>query len=250
MNALEIENLSFQYGRTKIIDNASFSIQEGDFVALIGPNGGGKSTLLKLMLGLLSPTTGVIRIFGSQVPTRKIAVGYVPQNTNANLDFPITVSQCVSTGFLYQKSIKDEIDFMLSRVGMLEKAEKRLGELSGGERQRVLLARALACKPRILFLDEPSSNMDANGQELLFSLLASLNKEMTIVLVSHDLMAMSKNVKSVLCVNRCVHYHPGAGLTGASLHEAYGCEIDLIAHGLIGHRVLSSHDHSHCHHSL
>ena len=169
----------------------------------------------------MSPTTGVIRIFGSQVPTRKVAVGYVPQNTNANLDFPITVSQCVSTGFLYQKSIKDEIDFMLSRVGMLEKAEKRLGELSGGERQRVLLARALACKPRILFLDEPSSNMDANGQELLFSLLASLNKEMTIVLVSHDLMAMSKNVKSVLCVNRCVHYHPGAGSLSKGKQKVY-----------------------------
>lgn len=249
MNALEVENLSFAFGKTTIIEKTSFSIAEGDFVALVGPNGGGKTTLLKLMLGLLEPLTGSVRSFGVKVPSRKVSFGYVPQNTNANLEFPITVSQCVSTGFANKKGSAEEIDKLLLRVGIHEAKNKRLGELSGGERQRVLMARALACNPKILFLDEPSSNMDAKGQSILFQLLATLNKELTIVLVSHDLMAMSKHVKSVLCVNRCVHYHPGSGLTGETLHEAYGCEVDLIAHGVVGHRVLANHDHSHCHHS-
>lgn len=247
MNAIEVKNLSFGYSRSTIIENTSFSIPEGDLLALIGPNGGGKTTLLKLLLGLLKPETGTVLIFGENVPCRKIPVGYVPQNTNANLEFPITVTQCVATGFVKGKVVSSELKLLLEKVGIQDFADKRLGELSGGERQKVLIARALACKPKILFLDEPSSNMDAQGQENLFKLLATLNQDMTIVLVSHDLMAISKYVKSVLCVNRCVHYHPGNGLTGESLHEAYGCEIDLIAHGVVGHRVLSHHDHSHCH---
>lgn len=247
MNAIEVKNLSFGYSRSTIIENTSFSIPEGDLLALIGPNGGGKTTLLKLLLGLLKPATGIVQIFGENVPCRKIPVGYVPQNTNANLEFPITVTQCVATGFVKGKVNLSELKQLLEKVGVQDFADKRLGELSGGERQKVLIARALACKPKILFLDEPSSNMDAQGQENLFKLLATLNQDMTIVLVSHDLMAISKYVKSVLCVNRCVHYHPGNGLTGESLHEAYGCEIDLIAHGVVGHRVLSDHDHSHCH---
>lgn len=247
MNAIEVKNLSFGYSRSTIIENTSFSIPAGDLLALIGPNGGGKTTLLKLLLGLLKPETGTVQIFGENVPCRKIPVGYVPQNTNANLEFPITVTQCVATGFVKGKVVSSELKLLLEKVGIQDFADKRLGELSGGERQKVLIARALACKPKILFLDEPSSNMDAQGQENLFKLLATLNQDMTIVLVSHDLMAISKYVKSVLCVNRCVHYHPGNGLTGESLHEAYGCEIDLIAHGVVGHRVLSHHDHSHCH---
>lgn len=247
MNAIEVKNLSFGYSRSTIIENTSFSIPEGDLLALIGPNGGGKTTLLKLLLGLLKPAIGTVQIFGENVPCRKIPVGYVPQNTNANLEFPITVTQCVATGFVKGKVNLSELKPLLEKVGVQDFADKRLGELSGGERQKVLIARALACKPKILFLDEPSSNMDAQGQENLFKLLAKLNQDMTIVLVSHDLMAISKYVKSVLCVNRCVHYHPGNGLTGESLHEAYGCEIDLIAHGVVGHRVLSDHDHSHCH---
>lgn len=247
MKAIEVENVTFAYGKNLILENVNFSVEEGDFLALIGPNGGGKTTLLKVLVGLLKPQEGSVKIFGERVPNKKNLVGYVPQNTNANVEFPITVAQCVATGKYGLKADSAEVSALLARVGMAGFETRRLGALSGGQRQRVLVARALAAKPKILFLDEPSSSMDAAGQASLFNLLAELNAEMTIVLVSHDLMALSKHVKSVACVNGCVHFHGGNGLNGDVLHEAYGCDMELITHGMMAHRVLSTHDHTHCH---
>ena len=245
MNSIvKVENLSFGYNKAKVLENVNFNIEKQDFVALIGPNGGGKTTLLKLMIGLLKPTTGNIFIAGEKLQSKKISIGYVPQNTNHNLDFPITVSECIATGFFKQKADKNKIEELLEQVQMEKYKNKRLGELSGGERQRVLVARALINEPEILFLDEPSSNMDVSAENMLFNMLAELNKKMTIILVSHDLMAISHHIKSVLCVNKNVHYHAGQGLSKEMMHEAYGCEFDLIAHG-IPHRVLGTHDHLH-----
>lgn len=243
-SAIEINHLSFGYNKSRVFDDVNLSIDENDFVAIIGPNGGGKSTLMRLMVGLLKPKAGEIRLFGEKVPSKKVAVGYVPQNTNKNIDFPITVGECVATGKLGLSVKSDEVKTALEKVKMSGFADRRLGELSGGERQRVLIARSLVCNPKILFLDEPSNNIDVAGIESLYSMLAEFSKTMTIVIVTHDLMALSHKVKSVVCVNRNVHYHEGVNLTEEMLHSTYGCEVDLIAHG-VPHRVLGSHDHSH-----
>jgi len=244
MNAIEVNNLSFAYGNSKILDKVNLEIEEHDFVAIIGPNGGGKSTLMKLIVGLLKPAEGYVKLFGEKVPSRKVPVGYVPQNTSRNLEFPITVGECVALGKIGLKAKSREVADALAKVRLEGFLDRRMGELSGGERQRVLIARALVCNPRILFLDEPSNNIDAAGQENLYNLLEEFSKTMTIVIVTHDLMALSHKVRSVVCVNRSVHYHEGSGLTQQMITDTYGCDVDLIAHG-IPHRVLGSHDHAH-----
>jgi zinc transport system ATP-binding protein len=240
--AIEIRNLSFSYEKTPVLSDVNFSVDAGDFLAIIGPNGGGKSTLMKLIVGLLKPSEGDVRVFGEKVPSKKVSIGYVPQNTNRNLEFPITVAETVSTGLPLYKSNPQKVKEALETVKMESFAGRRLGELSGGERQRVLIARALAADPQILFLDEPSSNIDAQGQEDLYGLLAELNAKMTIVIVSHDLMVLSNHVKSVACVNRTVHFHSGSKITPEMVQSMYGCEVDLIAHG-VPHRVLGTHSH-------
>ena len=244
MSAIDIKNLSFGYGKSSVLTDVNLSIDENDFVAIIGPNGGGKSTLMRLMVGLLKPTTGSVRVFGEKVPTKKVAIGYVPQNTNKNVEFPITVGECVATGMSGLSPKSDAVKAALDRVHIGGYLDRRLGELSGGERQRVLIARSLVCNPKILFLDEPSNNIDVAGIEALYNMLAEFSETMTIVIVTHDLMALSHKVKSVVCVNHSVHYHEGANLTEEMLHSTYGCEVDLIAHG-VPHRVLGSHDHTH-----
>ena len=238
--AIEIRNLSFSYEKTPVLSDVNFSVDSGDFLAIIGPNGGGKSTLMKLIVGLLKPSEGDVRVFGEKVPSKKVSIGYVPQNTNRNLEFPITVAETVSTGLPLYKSNPQKVKEALETVKMESFAGRRLGELSGGERQLVLIARALAADPQILFLDEPSSNIDAQGQEDLYGLLAELNAKMTIVIVSHDLMVLSNHVKSVACVNRTVHFHSGSKITPEMVQSMYGCEVDLIAHG-VPHRVLGTH---------
>ena len=232
MSAIDIKDLSFCYGKSPVLTDVNLSIDENDFVAIIGPNGGGK------------PTSGTVRLFGEKVPTKRVAVGYVPQNTNKNIDFPITVGECVATGKTGLSPKSDEVKAALERVHIAGFLDRRLGELSGGERQRVLIARSLVCNPRILFLDEPSNNIDVAGIEALYNMLADFSESMTIVIVTHDLMALSHKVKSVVCVNHSVHYHEGGNLTEEMLHSTYGCEVDLIAHG-VPHRVLGSHDHTH-----
>ena len=244
MSAIDIKDLSFGYGKSPVLTDVNLSIDENDFVAIIGPNGGGKSTLMRLMVGLLKPTSGTVRVFGEKVPTKNVAIGYVPQNTNKNIDFPITVGECVATGKTGLSPKSDEVKAALERVHIAGFLDRRLGELSGGERQRVLIARSLVCNPKILFLDEPSNNIDVAGIEALYNMLAEFSETMTIVIVTHDLMALSHKVKSVVCVNHSVHYHEGANLTEKMLHSTYGCEVDLIAHG-VPHRVLGSHDHTH-----
>lgn len=247
---IALHNVRFSYNATPVLENVDLEIRSGDFVAMIGPNGGGKTTLMKIMLGLLRPTAGTVRVLGETPPLRHCNLGYVPQNTHRNAEFPITVTETVRTGLLgsgglYQApAASEQVRHALSRVGMEEFADRRLGDLSGGQRQRALIARALVSSPRILFLDEPASNIDPSGQESLYSLLHQLNSAMTIIVVSHDLLALSQRVKSVVCVNRTAHYHTGPTLDASMLTTMYNCPVDLIAHGL-PHRVLGEHTHQH-----
>lgn len=240
--AIEVRNLDFSYEKTPVLSNVNFSVNRGDFLAIIGPNGGGKSTLMKLIVGLLKPSAGEVRVFGEKVPSKKVSLGYVPQNTNGNLEFPITVEETVATGLPHFRPDPPKVRELLETVRMEAFSKRRLGELSGGERQRVLIARALASEPQILFLDEPSSNIDAKGQEDLYGLLAQLNAKMTIVIVSHDLMVLSRHVKSVACVNREVHFHSGSEITPEMMQNMYGLEMELVAHD-VSHRILNAHFH-------
>ncbi len=251
---IEAQNVFFAYNGENVLEDVNLSITEGDFVAMIGPNGGGKTTLLKLLLGLMEPRSGTIRILDS--PPRKVShqIGYVPQHTQVNLKFPISVIDVVRMGCLNPgikwplikpADLKKAMD-ALAKMGMADMAHRRIGNLSGGQRQRVFIARALAAEPKILFLDEPTANIDSEGQFELYCLLEQLNAAITIVMVSHDMLALSTHVKSVACVNQTLHYHDHPELTHDMMEAMYhhqpgqACPVELVAHG-VPHRVLKPH---------
>ncbi len=245
---IELKNVDFSYNHHAILKDVNIRVYANDFIAVIGPNGGGKTTLLKLMIGLLQVDHGSVRIMGQ--PPQKVShrVGYVPQDVNANKNFPISVMDVVLMGCLRSDRIwthptkmdRTSAKEALEKMEMLKYHKRRIGELSGGQRQRVFIARALAGKPEILFLDEPTTSVDTHGQTELYSLLKELNKNVTILVISHDLMVVSSYVKSVICVNQCVHQHDAAEMTQEMLDMAYQCPVELIAHGL-PHRVLGKH---------
>ena len=252
---IETHNLHFSYNGQPVISGVNLKIQSGDFMAMIGPNGGGKTTLLKLMLGLLKADSGSIRIFGKPPKEVSYRIGYVPQDIHINQNFPISASDVVLMGKLkpgkrwsrHAKEDRMEVLQALERVGIGKYSNRRIGELSVGQKQRVFIARALVTDPDILFLDEPTASIDTKGQNEFYAILKELNQKITIIVVSHDLMVISRYVKSVACVNQSLHYHGDAELTGEMIEMMYDCKIEdtcpieLIAHGL-PHRVLHKHD--------
>ena len=251
---VQIHDVTFAFNGEVILENVNLDIREGDFIAMIGPNGGGKTTLIKLILGLLTPEIGTIRV--DDQPPRKASscIGYVPQDVHINTRFPITALDVVLMGKLAPKkrwarksdTSRQDALAALERMQMDHCAGKKIGELSGGQRQRVFIARALVTKPKLLLLDEPTANIDTRGQTEFFEILKVLNDDITIVVVSHDLLVISRYVKSVACVNKRLHYHDQAEITGDMLETMYPCTVEevcpveLVAHGL-PHRVLMEH---------
>lgn len=254
MAIIEIKDLHFAYNGEAVLQDVNLSIQEKDYVAVIGPNGGGKTTLLKLMLGLLKPDTGSVHVGGNPPQNALISIGYVPQDVHLNTSFPITAIDVVRMGMLDQKrrfskqpsSWRHEVMEALDHMEMAAHAEEKIGMLSGGQRQRVFIARALVTRPKVLLLDEPTASIDTKGQTDFYRLLKDLNQDMTILVVSHDLLAISSHVKSVACVNKNLHYHDQAEITCDMLESMYPnsvdevCPVELVAHGL-PHRVLRDH---------
>ena len=252
---IDIQNLNFSYNRQPVLINVDLTVQAGDFIAMIGPNGGGKTTLLKLMLGLLKPESGTIRIFGRSPQEAAYRIGYVPQDIHINKDFPVSALDVVLMGKLkpgrgwsrHSETDRRAAMRALELVEMEKFHNQRIGELSGGQKQRVFVARALVTNPELLFLDEPTASIDAKGQNEFYHLLNELNKKITIIIVSHDLMVVSGYIKSVVCVNRHLHYHGHAEVTAEMVEMMYDCTVretcpvELIAHGL-PHRVLHTHD--------
>jgi zinc transport system ATP-binding protein len=252
---IEARDVWFAYNGEAVLQDINFQVAAGDFVAMIGPNGGGKTTLLKILLGLLEPLRGSAQVYGRPPREQSSRIGYVPQNAAINPNFPISVLDVVLMGRLVpgakwprtSRTQRRQALQALEQTGTADLAARHFGGISGGQRQRVFIARALASEPQILLLDEPTSGIDAQGQIELYCLLEQLNADKTIVLVSHDLLALSTHVKSVACVNRRLHYHDRPELTHAMMEIMYPhtpgetCPVELVAHG-VPHRVLRRHE--------
>jgi zinc transport system ATP-binding protein len=247
---IEVSDLWFSYNGIPILKEVNLTVHRGDFIALLGPNGGGKTTLLKLLLGLLKPERGTIRVFGESPEESAPRIGYMPQHLHFNQSFPISALDVVLMGRLkpgrgwsrYTRKDKLAAAEALKRVEMWESANRRVGELSGGQQQRVFIARALVDEPEVLFLDEPTASVDSKHQTDLFDILKQLNEEVTIIVVSHDVGIVSSHVKSVACVNQQLFHHDHAEINQEMLELAYQCcPVEIVAHGL-PHRVLKIHE--------
>jgi len=244
-NIIEVENISFSYDNVEVLKNITLSIHQGDYVSLIGPNGGGKTTLLKIMLGLIKPQSGQIKLFGKKIQDFKdwSKLGYVPQKA-INFDplFPVTVREVVSMGRYGKKGLlnwlrktdQQIINTALKQVEMDQHADRLIGNLSSGQQQRVFIARALAGEPEVIFLDEPTVGVDVKTQEEFYSLLTNLNNKLniTLILVSHDVDVVSHKVTELACLNQTLVYHgePKKFMKGNYLENLYGKNARLVDH--------------------
>lgn len=240
---VEIENMYAGYNETVVLKAINLQIFEQDFLGIIGPNGGGKTTLIKTILGLLKPISGKI-VFENDFLKKHI--GYMPQTHQIDRKFPIVVSEVVESGLISEKKLsrsarKDKTMEMIRRMDIENVSGKAIGELSGGQLQRTLLARAVINDPELLILDEPNSYVDKRFELRFYELLKEINQKTAIVLVSHDIGTVISTVKNIACVNETLHYHSGTDVDGDWLEEHWACPFDVIAHGNLPHRVLKNH---------
>ena len=246
MELINISNLFYKYHKTDVLENINLSIKDDDFLAIIGPNGGGKSTLLKLILGLLTPQSGTII---NNIKTNQ--VGYVPQNTNLNIDFPITALEIVLMGHVSsQKKLfgysKEDIACAmasLAKVSMTDFANSKIGDLSGGQRQRVFIARALCSNPKIMLLDEPTASIDVKGQREIYELLKEINNSICVVVVSHDISVLLNHAKNVAHINKNLVYHSLENVEkNVNTQNEHLCEVELLS-ALGKTHVCCDHNH-------
>lgn len=241
---LKLDSVSVGYDSTRILTNVSLDVFEGDFIGVIGPNGGGKTTLIKVILRELKIDSG--QVIYNSIDGK---IGYLPQNNKIDRSFPITVEDVVLSGLQSKKGLfgrytsedKDKAGALLERCSVRHLISKSIGTLSGGELQRVLLCRALISEPKLLILDEPNSYVDNKFEKELYELLRELNSDMAIIMVSHDLGTITSYVKTIACVNRNLHYHKSNIITQEQLIN-YDCPILLVAHGEIPHTILCNHN--------
>ncbi len=235
---VKFENVSFAYGENKALESVTLEIAANEFVWIVGPNGGGKTTLVKLILGLLEPDSGRVTVFGETPRQARRKIGYMPQSAQLDMRFPITVLDVALMGRLgngtkfggYKKQdLRAALD-ALNKVGLVELKDRVFSSLSGGQLRRLLIARALASQPRLLVLDEPTANLDLVVARELLGFLTSLAKDMAVIMVSHDPAFVSENVKEVLCVNRRAHRHPTTKIDTAFLSELYSGDLRMIRH--------------------
>jgi zinc transport system ATP-binding protein len=238
-------HVTFGYGAEKVVEDVTLEILPRDFLAIIGPNGGGKTTLVKILLGLLRPWSGEVVW---TPPVRPGRMGYVPQFSTFDKGFPLRVSDVVLMGRLgrhsllrpYARKDRQDVERVLERLGLTGLAAEHVSELSGGQLQRVLIARAVVSEPEILFLDEPTASIDAESRGVLTGLLEELNQRIPVVVITHDVTGLAPLVRRIACVNRRLVCHEGAELDPHALEEAYGGPVELVTHG-VSHRVLHRH---------
>jgi zinc transport system ATP-binding protein len=242
----DMRSLSASYGAHIVLRDVDFRVNENDFIGVIGPNGGGKTTLLKIILGLLKPVGGSM-VFNKELINGK-SIGYLPQISTGDMNYPVTVTDIILSGLMIKKGIisgmsandKKKAGQVLDELGLTGMAGSTLNELSGGQIQRVFLGRAIIGDPRLLLLDEPANFVDSNFENDFYEKLRVLNDRMAILMVSHDVGTISAHIKSFACVNRTLHYHPSHEITNEDL-LAYGCPIQLVTHGAVPHTVLKTH---------
>jgi len=236
---IEIEDLSFHFdGGPPVLHGVNLEVTAGDFASVIGPNGGGKTTLVKLIVGLLTPTAGRVRVFGLSPVKARPRIGYMPQHAMMDPRFPVRAIDVVLMGRLgverrfggYTRTDREAATGALSKAGLEDLGTRPFSDLSGGQRQRVLLARALVTAPELLLLDEPAAGLDQKVENDFFELLQELNRQLTIVLVTHDLGFVAGFVRTVICVHGHVDIHPTSALDGRSISEIYGGEVRMVRH--------------------
>ncbi|NLB54243.1 MAG: ABC transporter ATP-binding protein [Lentisphaerae bacterium] len=236
-NLIHFEDVDFSYNRNPVLENVNLTIKRNELVSVVGPNGGGKTTFLLLILNVIKPTRGKISVFGKEPGAVRSRIGYVPQHLMFDTKFPASVLDVVLTGIadrhifgLYSKADKTDALDALAEVDVAQLANRPFAGLSGGQRQRVLTARALVTDPELLLLDEPTSNVDSATERKLTEILRKLNKRMTIVLVSHDLGFVMDMVQKVICINKRAVMHPTSQITGEVIQDIYGNPVRMVRH--------------------
>lgn len=243
----DMKSVTASYGGVPVLNDVNFRVNEKDFIGVIGPNGGGKTTLLKLILGLIKPVSGEIN-FNSEA-LNGTRIGYLPQIATGDVNYPVTVKDIILSGLMIGKSIfsgmsttdRRKAQQVIAQLGLEGMEGAPVNELSGGQMQRVYLGRAIIGEPRLLLLDEPGNFVDSSFENDFYEKLKELNNRMAILMVSHDIGTISAHIKSFACVNKTLHYHPSHEITNEDL-LAYGCPMQLVTHGDIPHTVLKKHE--------
>lgn len=244
---IQIQGLSAAYEQKTVLHDVNLTVYEKDFLGIIGPNGGGKTTLMKCILGLIKPTEGSITL------ATGLTIGYLPQYSSIDKKFPISVEEVVYAGLSREKGLfgrmntedRQRVQHTINRMGLQGLEQSPIGSLSGGQLQRALLGRAVISNPQVLILDEPSTYIDKRFESALYQLLEEINRECAIILVSHDIGTVLQQVKSIACVNETLDYHPDTGITGEWLEKNFNCPIEMLGHGSLPHRILAHHHHHH-----
>lgn len=249
---IEIRNLNAGYDGRTVLRDVNLTVYDRDFLGIIGPNGGGKTTLIKCILGLLKPVSGEITFTSPRTTgNAQLTMGYLPQYNSIDRKFPITVEEVILSGLSSKKSLtsrftkehREKARQVIARMGLEGLEERAIGALSGGQLQRALLGRAIISDPEVVILDEPSTYIDKRFEARLYQLLAEINKDCAIILVSHDIGTVLQQVKSIACVNETLDYHPDTEVPTEWLEEHFGCPIELLGHGNFPHRILKCHHH-------
>jgi len=235
---IRLRRVYFSYAGPAVLEGIDLQVQAGEFLGVVGPNAGGKSTLLKLILGLLKPQSGTVEVLGRSPEAARREVGYVAQYPSFRRDFPIDVEHMVLMGRLgnglliggWRRRDREVVWRTMAETEVDSLADRQLATLSGGQLQRVMLARALACEPKILILDEPTANIDLRIETDIFDLLRQLNRRMSIIVVSHDIGFISRYVSRVACVSRTLICHHTADIDGRVIQDLYGSDVRMVEH--------------------
>lgn len=247
-----LRNLTAGYDAQPVLRDINLTVYDRDFLGIIGPNGGGKTTLIKCILGLLPHTAGSIRFYQDGQSVDSLTMGYLPQYNSIDRKFPISVQEVILSGLSSKKSLisrfteehRLKAQTVIARMGLEGLEHRSIGALSGGQLQRALLGRAIVSDPALLILDEPSTYIDKQFEARLYELLAEINHDCAIILVSHDIGTVLQQVKSIACVNETLDYHPAPEVTGEWLERNFHCPIELLGHGTLPHRILGEHKHT------
>ena len=247
---IKIQHVTAGYEDKIALKDVSLTVYDHDFLGIIGPNGGGKTTLVRVILGLMKPMSGELTYFRDGKTTHEITMGYLPQYNEIDKKFPISVYEVVLSGLSRQKRLlhpytseqHKRVKDTLEKMELESFGDRPIGTLSGGQLQRVLLARAIVSKPEVVILDEPNTYIDQRFQEQMYKTLEIINQDCAIIIVSHDVGTILQNVKDVACVNTTLHYHASTEISEQELQEHFGCPIELLGHGDLQHRILKSHE--------